>query len=321
MEKHGSKKRGTKNAESKNKERNDTEVKNKEMDALQNKRLVIVTGMSGAGKTVALKALEDIGFYCVDNLPVFLLEPFAKLLSEAGDKYKLAAVGIDIRSGENLGGLQGVLEQLAQEGNRPSVLFLDASDRVLVKRFKETRRKHPLAQDGRPEDGIRKEREVLASIKEGATYVIDTSRLLTKDLRLQLEKMFSGRTEYSNLYLTVLSFGFKYGIPEDADYVFDVRFLPNPYYVDELKAKTGLDEAVRAYCLQTADGPAFVGELCGFMDFVIPRFLADGRNQLVVAVGCTGGKHRSVTIAEALYRHLQGKKGLGVNIEHRDIVR
>lgn len=290
------------------------------MESIQQQELVIVTGMSGAGKTVALKAMEDLGFYCVDNLPVFLLETFADLLLNPGANRR-AAVGIDIRSGDGLPNLKDVLTRFREKGVPCKILFLDASDRVLLKRFKETRRKHPLAPDGRPEEGIVREREALLWLKEQATYVIDTSRLLTRDLRLQLEKMFAGFAEFRNLYITVLSFGFKYGLPEDADLIFDVRFLPNPYYVEGLREQTGLAEPVRDYVMQGEDGEAFLGKLYGLMDFLVPRYIAEGRNQLIIGIGCTGGKHRSVTIAEALYRHLSGTGSYGLNIEHRDIQR
>lgn len=290
------------------------------MEGVQQRELVIVTGMSGAGKTVALKAMEDLGFYCVDNLPVFLLETFAELLLNAGENRR-AAVGIDIRSGDGLPKLRDVLNTFREKGIVCRILFLDASDRVLLKRFKETRRKHPLAPDGRPEDGILRERKALSWLKEQATYVIDTSRLLTRDLRLQLEKLAEGSTEFRNLYITVLSFGFKYGLPEDADLIFDVRFLPNPYYDETLREQTGLEEDVRAYVMQGEDGEVFLGKLYGMMDFLIPRYIAEGRNQLIIGIGCTGGRHRSVTVAEALYRHLSGAGSYGLNVEHRDIRR
>ena len=282
-------------------------------------KLVILTGMSGAGKTIALKQMEDMGFYCADNLPISLLPQFAALLSQAGDRYSRVALGIDIRSGAELPKLQDILMEWDKHAFRYEILFLEASDAVLLKRFKETRRAHPLCPDGRIEDGIHLEREKLWWLKQKSKYILDTSKLLTKELKRQLERMYSGEGAYQNLYVTLLSFGFKYGIPEDADLVFDVRFLPNPYYVEELKQKTGLSQDVKDYVMQGGDGDTFLKMLFEMTDFLIPRYIQEGKNQLVIATGCTGGKHRSVTIAEALYRHLVGRTELGVKIEHRDI--
>lgn len=283
--------------------------------------MVIVSGMSGAGKTIALKAMEDMGFYCVDNMPIFLIKNFSEILAETGKRYQRAALGVDIRSGDELPKLREVLAMLPSAGISCRLLFLDASDKVLLKRFKETRRKHPLAPDGRIEDGICKEREALLWLLERADYVIDTSHLLTRDLRQQLERIFSDSCTYKNLYVNVLSFGFKYGLPEDADLVFDVRFLPNPFYDEALREHTGLEEAVRAYVMQGGDGAAFLEKLCGLLDFLIPRYIAEGRNQLIIAIGCTGGKHRSVSIAEAVYHHLAKRSDIGLNVMHRDIRR
>ena len=207
-------------------------------------KLVIVTGMSGAGKTIALKMLEDIGFYCVDNLPISLVDKFVQLVSE-GTSIEKAALGLDIRSGEELGNLDEILENWRRSNVDVQVLFLDANDAVLIKRYKETRRTHPLAGAGRLENGIEKEREKLAFLKREADYIIDTSMLLTRELRKELEKIFLQDARYKNMYVTVLSFGFKYGIPEDADLVFDVRFLPNPYYEEDLRIKTGEEKEVQ----------------------------------------------------------------------------
>ena len=206
-------------------------------------KLVIVTGMSGAGKTVALKMLEDIGFYCVDNLPISLVDKFVQLVS-GGTDIKKTALGLDIRSGEELENLDEILENWRRSNVDVQVLFLDANDAVLIKRYKETRRTHPLAGAGRLENGIEKEREKLAFLKREADYIIDTSMLLTRELRKELEKIFLQDARYKNMYVTVLSFGFKYGIPEDADLVFDVRFLPNPYYDEHLRPLTGQVQAV-----------------------------------------------------------------------------
>ena len=281
-------------------------------------KLVIVTGMSGAGKTIALKMLEDIGFYCVDNLPISLVDKFVQLVSE-GTSIEKAALGLDIRSGEELGNLDEILENWRRSNVDVQVLFLDANDAVLIKRYKETRRTHPLAGAGRLENGIEKEREKLAFLKREADYIIDTSMLLTRELRKELEKIFLQDARYKNMYVTVLSFGFKYGIPEDADLVFDVRFLPNPYYIDTLKEKTGNDPEVQDYVMQNDKGPIFLEKLKDMVEFLIPNYILEGKNQLVIAIGCTGGKHRSVTLANALYHTLETEESYGVRIEHRDI--
>lgn len=281
-------------------------------------KLVIVTGMSGAGKTIALKMLEDIGFYCVDNLPISLVDKFVQLVSE-GTNIEKTALGLDIRSGEELGNLDEILENWRSSNVDVQVLFLDANDAVLIKRYKETRRTHPLAGSGRLESGIEKEREKLAFLKKEADYIIDTSMLLTRELRKELEKIFLQDARYKNMYVTVLSFGFKYGIPEDADLVFDVRFLPNPYYDEHLRPLTGQVQAVRDYVMQGGTADVFLKKLYDMIDFLLPNYINEGKNQLVIAVGCTGGKHRSVTIARALYEHLETAGEYGIRIEHRDI--
>lgn len=281
-------------------------------------KLVIVTGMSGAGKTIALKMLEDIGFYCVDNLPISLVDKFVQLVSE-GTSIEKAALGLDIRSGEELGNLDEILENWRRSNVDVQVLFLDANDAVLIKRYKETRRTYPLAGAGRLENGIEKEREKLAFLKREADYIIDTSMLLTRELRKELEKIFLQDARYKNMYVTVLSFGFKYGIPEDADLVFDVRFLPNPYYDEHLRPLTGQVQAVRDYVMQGGTADAFLKKLYDMIDFLLPNYINEGKNQLVIAVGCTGGKHRSVTIARALYEHLEAAGEYGIRIDHRDI--
>lgn len=291
-------------------------------------RLVIVTGMSGAGKTIALKMLEDMGFYCVDNLPIPLIEKFAELSLRGQNSFKQVALGIDIRSGEELSQLDSILTEWnagqpgAGGGRYPyQILFLDASDAVLIKRYKETRRSHPLAGVGRIDQGIVKEREKLEFLKQRADFIIDTSQLLTKELRRELEKIFVENHSYYNLFVTVLSFGFKYGIPADADLVFDVRFLPNPYYIEDLRPRTGETKEVQDFVMQGDTGTRFLEKLGSLLDFLIPNYVLEGKNQLVIAIGCTGGKHRSVTIAGAVYEHLKTQQELGVKLEHRDIDR
>lgn len=291
-------------------------------------RLVIVTGMSGAGKTIALKMLEDMGFYCVDNLPIPLIEKFAELSLRGQSSFRQVALGIDIRSGEELSQLENILNgwntgRLETGGEKYpyQILFLDASDAVLIKRYKETRRSHPLAGVGRIDQGIVKEREKLDFLKQRADFIIDTSNLLTKELRLELDKIFVQNQSYYNLFVTVLSFGFKYGIPADADLVFDVRFLPNPYYIEDLRPKTGETKEVQDFVMQGDTGTRFLEKLGSLLDFLIPNYVLEGKNQLVIAIGCTGGKHRSVTIAGAVYEHLKCQQELGVKLEHRDIER
>lgn len=283
-------------------------------------KLVIVTGMSGAGKTVALKMMEDMGYYCVDNLPIPLIEKFAELaLGSNQGLSNQVALGIDIRSGQELPLLDKILERWRTDGIPFEILFLDASDEVLLKRYKETRRNHPLAGAGRIDEGIKKERECLAFLKKQANVILDTSMLLTKELRQELEKIYKEDGTYDNLFVTVMSFGFKYGIPADADLVFDVRFLPNPYYVENLRPKTGEEKEIQDYVKQGGTADIFLGKLYDMLDFLIPNYVLEGKNQLVIGIGCTGGKHRSVTIANAVYEHLKQQKGLGVKLYHRDI--
>ena len=283
-------------------------------------KLVIVTGMSGAGKTVAMKMMEDMGYYCVDNLPIPLIEKFAELaLGSNQGLSNQVALGIDIRSGQELPLLDKILERWRTDGIPFEILFLDASDEVLLKRYKETRRNHPLAGAGRIDEGIKKERECLAFLKKQANVILDTSMLLTKELRQELEKIYMEDGTYDNLFVTVMSFGFKYGIPADADLVFDVRFLPNPYYVENLRPKTGEEKEIQDYVKQGGTADIFLGKLYDMLDFLIPNYVLEGKNQLVIGIGCTGGKHRSVTIANAVYEHLKQQKGLGVKLYHRDI--
>lgn len=251
-------------------------------------KLVIVTGMSGAGKTVALKMLEDMGYYCVDNLPIPLVEKFAQLVLDSQGKSSHVALGIDIRSGEDLSMLDGILDSWKTEAIPFEILFLDAGDQVLIKRYKETRRSHPLSGSGRVDQGIRREREKLAFLKRKAGIIIDTSKLLTKELRQELEKIFIEDKSYGNLFVTVLSFGFKYGIPADADLVFDVRFLPNPFYVEELRARTGEEKDVQDYVMQGGTAEAFLTKLCDMVDFLMPNYILRGRTSWSLPSGVPG---------------------------------
>lgn len=283
-------------------------------------RLVIVTGMSGAGKSTTLKMLEDVGYFCVDNLPVPLIPKMAELWLASGTEVSKAALGVDIRSGQSFEELHNVLKVLDDMGMQYEILYLESSDQVLIKRYKETRRFHPLSgSSGRIDCGIRKEREKLAFLKERADYIIDTSHMLTRELKAELNKIFVENKEYKNLYISVMSFGFKYGIPQDADLVFDVRFLPNPYYIEELRPKTGNDAEVQEYVMRNQVAVEFLQKLVDMVEFLIPNYVQEGKTQLVIAVGCTGGKHRSVTLANGLFEELSRHENYGVRIEHRDI--
>ena len=283
-------------------------------------RCVIVTGMSGAGKSTALKMLEDVGYFCVDNLPVPLIPKMADLLRVPGTEINKAALGVDIRSGQSFEELEKVLEELDSTGMQYEILFLESSDDVLIKRYKETRRFHPLAgNEGRVDQGIRMERQRIQFLRKRADYLIDTSHMLTRELKAELNKIFVQNKEYKNLYISVLSFGFKYGIPADADLVFDVRFLPNPYYIEELRPKSGNDKEVRDYVMQNEKANVFLEKLSDMVEFLIPNYILEGKTQLVIGIGCTGGKHRSVKLANELFRVLSKNENYGVRIEHRDI--
>lgn len=282
-------------------------------------RFVIVTGMSGAGKSTALRMLEDMGYFCVDNLPVQFVGKFAELINMPSSEVTKVALGIDIRSGHALEEMGKVLDDMKVSGFKYEVLYLDASDEVLVKRYKETRRSHPLAKHGRVDSGIEAERARLTFMKKRADYILDTSPLLTRELKAELEKIFVNNQKYRNLFVTVLSFGFKYGIPSDSDLVFDVRFLPNPYYIDELRPQTGNDKAVQDFVMETEQAVQFLDKLEDMVDFLIPNYIIEGKNQLVISIGCTGGKHRSVTLANKLYDRLKKCQDYGLKVEHRDI--
>ena len=283
-------------------------------------RFVIVTGVSGAGKTAALKMLEDANYFGVDNLPIPLLEKFASLMPEIhGEDVQNVAIGIDARSGRSLDELEIVLDRMKKAGYLFEILFLDAGDSVLVKRYKETRRSHPLASTGRIDEGIRLEREKMNFLRKRADYIIDTTHLLTRELKKELERIFVNNQKFQNMMVSVLSFGFKYGIPADADLVFDVRFLPNPYYVDELRPLTGEDERVFRYVMENALAGEFSDKLEDMIRFLIPQYVNEGKTSLVVAIGCTGGKHRSVSLARELFSRLEASKEYGFRMEHRDI--
>lgn len=282
-------------------------------------KFVIVTGMSGGGKRTALKMLEDMGFYCVDNLPVALIGKFVELIVTPNSEVTKVALGIDVRAGQSFDELVDILNGIKEAGYAYDMLFMEASDPVLLKRYKESRRMHPLSPEGRVEEGIHKERAVLKPIREISDYVIDTSKLLTRELKEELDRIFIGNEAYNSLIVSILSFGFKYGIPADADLVFDVRFLPNPFYIDELKHQTGQDRAVQDYVRSFPETEEFMQKLTDMIRFLIPNYVKEGKYQLVIAIGCTGGKHRSVTLANELYQRLKDQGEYGLTIGHRDI--
>lgn len=281
-------------------------------------KFVVVTGMSGGGKSTAQKMLEDVGFYCVDNLPVSLLKKFVELISAPNNENTKVALGLDVRADQSFEEVTLLLNELKQEGYQFEILFMDADESALIKRYKESRRVHPLAEDGRIEEGVRKERKILETIRRNADYVIDTSDLLTRELKAELDRIFVQNEEYNSLMVTVMSFGFKKGIPSDADLVFDVRFLPNPYYIEELKHMTGNDKPVRDFVMQAEEAEVFLQKLTEMVEFLIPNYVKEGKNRLVIAIGCTGGQHRSVTLANELYERMKDGGQYGMKLYHRD---
>ena len=284
-------------------------------------RFVIVTGMSGAGKRTVMKILEDYGYFCVDNLPVQMVRKFYELMIKSEEDIENVALGIDIRSGEALEEMEGILSYFNASKCEVEILYMDASDDVLIKRFKETRRLHPLFLEGRVEEGIKEERKLLKFLKSKANYIIETDNMLVRDLHVEIEKIFVENKEYSNLFVNVVSFGFKHGIPVDSDLVFDVRFMPNPYYEEDLRPKTGNDYEVQEYVMASEASVEFVEKLTSMVMFLIPNYIAEGKNQLVISIGCTGGHHRSVTVANKLFDALKEVENIGVKICHRDIKR
>ncbi|MFL0247268.1 RNase adapter RapZ [Candidatus Clostridium stratigraminis] len=282
-------------------------------------RFVIVTGLSGAGKTQAIRCLEDLGYFCVDNLPATLIPKFAEACYQTEGKIDKIALVIDIRGGQFFDDLFVSLNYLKEQDLSYEILFLDASDETIIKRFKESRRKHPLAPDGRILNGIIKERNRLKEVKDRANNIIDTTKLATRELREKLTSIYSEEGQIENeLMITVLSFGFKYGIPVDSDLVFDVRFLPNPFYIPELKVFSGNDKEVRDYVFNFEVTNSFINKLQDMVEFLIPNYLKEGKRQLIISIGCTGGRHRSVAIANEVYNRLKAK-GHKVTIDHRDI--
>lgn len=277
---------------------------------------VFITGMSGAGKSRAINALEDMQFYCVDNLPASLTKTFADLVAQSQDKLSNVAIVIDSRDGENVGTeLSTALRELSERNVEYKVLFLEASNSAIVRRYRETRRRHPLAQStgGDVAAAIEKERKLLMPLRAMADYIIDTSNVNPQQLRERIVSTFSDNQK-AGMMISCVSFGFKYGIPTDVDVVFDVRCLPNPFYVDELKHQTGLDEPVKKYIFSYQSAHDFLAHICDFLDFSIPMYVEEGKGQLVIGIGCTGGRHRSVAFAEAVAEHIGG----AITV-HRDI--
>lgn len=281
-------------------------------------RFVIVTGMSGGGKSTAMKMLEDAGFYCADNMPVPLIEKFMELLAMPDNGIQKVALGLDVRADQSFEDVNQLIVRIRLNYSF-EILFLEASDNVLLKRYKETRRLHPLSTRGDLMSGIKSERERLESIRMIADYVIDTTNLLTRDLKVALDKIFVNDKAYNSLMVNIMSFGFKYGIPQDADLVFDVRFLPNPFYVEGLKQLTGLDREVQEYVMGYPEAHEFIDKLADMLRFLIPNYIKEGKYQLVIGIGCTGGQHRSVTLAGELYNRLKDGD-YGITLRHRDTI-
>lgn len=281
-------------------------------------RFVIVTGLSGAGKSLATKYLEDLGYFCVDNLPPSLIPKFAEICFQSTSKIEKIALVTDIRGGELFKELIPALTELKAAGFSYEILFLEASDKVLIKRFKESRRMHPLAHEGRLIRGINEERKILEEVKARADHIIDTSNLSAKQFKEEIVNIFVEGKVFKGIIINIISFGFKYGIPIECDLVFDVRFIPNPYYIESMRRFTGLNPIVNEYVLTAPETVMFLDKLADMLDFLIPNYTKEGKSQLVIGIGCTGGKHRSVAIADKLYKVLSSKEQR-VIIDHRDI--
>ena len=283
-------------------------------------RFVIITGLSGAGRSFAIKCLEDLGYFCVDNLPTTLIPTFAELCTHSSRDMRLIALGVDIREGEYLSHLMDTLAELRAQGHKPEVLFLEAADETLVRRYQETRRRHPLAGDGSVLEGIRAERRALANLRESADRIIDTSGLSVHQLKERLVEGYRPEGARDELTVSLMSFGFKHGAPYDADLVFDVRFLPNPHFVDRLKRLDGRDQAVEEFVMSFEESRTLLAKIEDLLRFLLPLYRREGKAYLTVALGCTGGRHRSVTLVELLRRSLE-VAGVAPVVRHRDIDR
>ena len=282
-------------------------------------RLVIVTGMSGGGKTQASRYLEDLGYFCVDNLPPVFIPKFVELCAHAGGHVSKVVLGVDTRSREFFDTFVQVLEDMDKSDTNYEMLFMDASDAAIIRRYKETRRRHPMAPASRITEGIAKERERLAPVRAKATYIIDTSELKKVQLRDKIHRLF-GTSEGEQMNINVLSFGFKFGMPLDADMVLDVRFLPNPFYIESMRHKSGAVPEVADYIAKFSVTQEFLKKLDDLLDFLVPQYVKEGKSQLVIAVGCTGGMHRSVFVAKHIFDRL-GSRGYPVKLEHRDLMK
>jgi RNase adapter protein RapZ len=285
----------------------------------KNVDLIVITGHSGAGKSEAIAAFEDGGYFCVDNLPPRMIGGLGELFHHDGSGVERAAIVSDVRGGDYFEDLVQVLDDLEAEGLQPKLLFLETDEETLLDRYKETRRRHPLAPEGRIVEGIRAERELLAPLRERADVVMDTSGLTSAELRRRIAEEMLDRHESGKLALTLLTFGFKNGPPRDADLTLDVRFLPNPHYVDELRPQTGLDEPVREYVESGTQAGEFYGRLLPLLEFLVPAYVTEGKSHLTIAVGCTGGRHRSVTVADRIRRALESRDDTIVRVKHRDV--
>ena len=283
-------------------------------------RVVIVTGLSGSGKSTAIHVLEDLGFYCIDNLPVTLLPRFLELCESSDKPISRVALGIDLRERVSLRQYPEVLAELRSRGQRVEILYLEAADEVLLRRFSETRRPHPAADGGNIAQGIRTERERLVGLRELADQIIDTSASTVHDLREQLRQLLASAPAHTTLLVAVESFGYKYGVPTDADVMFDVRFLPNPFFLEEFRAKSGLETEVAAFVLQRPEAERFLDQVSALLESTLPLYVREGKSYLTLAVGCTGGRHRSVAVAEELGRRLRAW-GYTVHVRHRDLQR
>ncbi len=281
-------------------------------------RFVIITGMSGAGKSLVIRQMEDLGFFCIDNMPPLLMPKFFEVIYKGDAKLDKVALVVDIRGGELFNNLGHALDDIQIMGFEVDILFLNASDDALIKRFKETRRVHPLSRNASILNGILQERSMLNQIKKQASYIIDTSLLSPKNLKDEIQKIFGDKDDEKRISITILSFGFKYGIPRDGDLVFDVRFIPNPFYIDEMRALSGKDKKVKDYVLGSSETKGFVKRAKDMLDFLIPLYFKEGKSQLIIGIGCTGGRHRSVCISHEIYDKLNAQGHL-VCIEHRDI--
>ncbi|MBQ7717742.1 MAG: RNase adapter RapZ [Clostridia bacterium] len=282
-------------------------------------RVVIVTGLSGAGKTRAIRSLEDVGYYCVDNMPPFLVSKFVEMCYNSQGKLPRVALVVDARGKEMFSELKGELKILNERGFEYEILFLEASDETIIKRYKETRRKHPLSAGVTVRDAIDSERELLADTKKIADYIIDTTNMKPEHLNENIKSLFSEVSDRENMVINIVSFGFKYGLPLDCDLVFDVRFMRNPFYVEELREKTGLEKEIIEYVMSSDEFKEFNVKLIDFIEYLIPQYIEEGKGNLVIGIGCTGGKHRSVVVAENLCNALRKENNCVIN--HRDIDR